>query len=949
MILNGVTSGASARVSDVRLITDRLGTLIGSFRVPDVSDLKNPVFETGRSTFKLTNDETNSPVEGLATTAGQEIFYSEGSIDNTQEVTLSLRNARVEVNSDFQETRQLSDTDTATILSNVRIFAPPPPPGGGDPLAQTFFVDDETGIFLTKVDVFFQTKDDNIPVIVQLRETTIGTPNLKILPYSEVELDPKDINLSTDGTVPTTIEFDAPVYVEGQKEYALILLSDSLEYRVFISRLGEVDVTTATETENEQTLVSKQPILGSLFKSQNASVWTPSQYEDLKFNLYRANFTSQGFVGFFNPQLPTSLSRIRQDGVTIRSRNLSVGIGTTVQDANLEFGNTILQAGKSGRGTLVGYAGSATSTLTITNTGIGYTPSSGGYTFTGVALTSVTGNGLNATADIFIEGGVAVGATIAFGGKGYAVGDVLRPLIVGNNQLGRNMKLSVGEISGNNELIIDNVQGEFDTSTQLSYINNAGITTTVNSSIGGNAIPTSPIRVNNDGLHMEIFQRNHGMHTRINQVTLSDIGSDISPTTLSVAYSRTETGSISIGNSSVFGVFEGVGIGSTNPGYARIGKEVISYTGVTANTLTGIGRGVDNTQATNHASSDLVYKYELDGVSLRRINRTHSLGDVTKSNPIGLDYYNIKIDFDDIDYGTDRGSGSVLGAKFFNADTKGGGISARGTYNLPFNLIIPKINTIEPKGTDIVIQARTISETSISGGEASFVDKGYIEVTNYQKNYFEDPRMIASQINENTYLTTQPGNKSFTAGVNFFTSDNRLSPAIDLDNSSIVFITNRVNAPITDYATDPRVNTTVDDPNNFTYVSKNVLLENPASGLKVYLDAYISRYNDVRVFYALDQEDSLADETVFVPFPGYDNFDADGNMISQTDNNGSSDVNIPKYDALLPVPSVDQFREYTFTNDNLTAFKSFRLKIIGTSTNQSIVPQIRNLRAIALA
>ena len=948
MILTGGTSGASARVSNVRLITDRVGTLIGSFRVPDVSDPKNPVFETGRSTFKLTSDSSNSPVEGLATTAGEEIFYSEGSIDTTQEVTLSLRNARVEVNSEFQETRQLADTDSGSVVTDVRPIPPPPPPAGIDPLAQTFFVEDETGVFITKVDLFFSQKDENLPVIVQLRETTIGTPNLSILPYSEVEIDSKDINLSNDGTVPTTIEFDAPVYVSGQREYALVILSDSTEYRVWISRLGEADVTTL-ETEAGQKLVSKQPILGSLFKSQNASVWTPSQYEDLKFNLYRANFTGQGFVGFFNPQLPTSLSRISRDGLTIQSRNLSVGIGTTVVEPDLEFGNTILQVGKNNSGTLVGYAGSATSTLSITNAGVGYTPSSGGYTFTGVALTAVTGNGINATADIYVEGGVAVGATINTGGKGYSIGDVLRPLQVGNTQLGRNMKLSVGEISGNNELIIDNVQGEFDTSTQLSYINKAGITTTINSGIGGNAIPVAPIRVNTDGLHIEVFQRNHGMHTRINQVTLSDIASDVSPTTLSVDYSKSSTGNISIGNSTVFGQFEGVGVGTTNPGYAKIGNEVISYTGVAANTLTGISRGVDNTQATNHSSSDLVYKYELDGVSLRRINRTHSLSDVTKSNPIGLDYYNVKIDFDDTDYGTDRGSGSTLGTKFFNTDTKAGGNKAKGTYNLPFNLMIPKINTIEPKGTDVVIQARTISETSISGTEASFVDKGYIEVTNFQKNYFEDPRMIASQINENTYLSTQPGNKSLTVGVNFFTSDNRLSPAIDLDNSSVVFVTNRVNAPITDYASDPRVNTTVDDPNNFTYVSKNVLLENPATGLKVYLDAYISRYNDVRVFYALDQEDSLADETVFVPFPGYGNFDIDGNLISQTDSDGSSDINIPKYDTLIPVPRIDQFREYTFTNDNLPAFKSFRIKIIGTSTNQSIVPQIRNLRTIALA
>ena len=65
MVLIGGTSGATAVVNSVRLVTDKLGVLIGSFRVPNVSDLKNPVFETGRSTFKLTNDPTNSPIEGF--------------------------------------------------------------------------------------------------------------------------------------------------------------------------------------------------------------------------------------------------------------------------------------------------------------------------------------------------------------------------------------------------------------------------------------------------------------------------------------------------------------------------------------------------------------------------------------------------------------------------------------------------------------------------------------------------------------------------------------------------------------------------------------------------------------------------------------------------------------------------------------------------------------------
>ena len=95
MVLVGQTSGAQARVTNVRLITDRVGTLIGSFRVPDTANEANPAFETGRNMFRLSSSPTNSKIEGTVTSAAEEMFYSQGDMDNTQEVTLSLKNADV--------------------------------------------------------------------------------------------------------------------------------------------------------------------------------------------------------------------------------------------------------------------------------------------------------------------------------------------------------------------------------------------------------------------------------------------------------------------------------------------------------------------------------------------------------------------------------------------------------------------------------------------------------------------------------------------------------------------------------------------------------------------------------------------------------------------------------------------------------------------------------------
>jgi hypothetical protein len=49
-------------------------------------------------------------------------------------------------------------------------------------------------------------------------------------------------------------------------------------------------------------LIDEQPLLGSLFKSQNSETWTTDQYEDLTFELYRASFdtTAAGNINFIN-------------------------------------------------------------------------------------------------------------------------------------------------------------------------------------------------------------------------------------------------------------------------------------------------------------------------------------------------------------------------------------------------------------------------------------------------------------------------------------------------------------------------------------------------------------------------------------------------------------------------------------------------------------------------
>ena len=957
MLLVGQTSGAQATVGEVRLLTDRLGTLIGNIQIPSSADPSAPTFQTGRSKLRLTSSATNSQVPGVVTTAAEEVFYSQGDLDQSQETTLSLRNARVSRQT-VSDTRTITGSSDAQGTSGSTSFSTQTNPRltgvYTDPLAQSFAVDDETGIYATSVEVYFQAKpaDNNaLPVTVQLREMELGIPSSRILEYSEVELRPSDITTSQDSSVATRVTFESPVYLAGGKEYALVLVSNSTEYRVWISRLGESDVSTLGR-ETGQVLVSSQQLLGSLFKSQNATTWTPSQYEDMTFHLYRANFVPNGSVQFFNPPNPTDVETLTSNPVTPKAKSIRVAFSTCITDTGLTAGKIVRQLGTDATAKFVGYGGSA-SNVTVQQPGVNYVAG----TYTGVALTSITGNGINATGIVTVSSGGATAACITgtAGGSGYTVGDVLAPIAVGTGVQGSGMRFTVDTVFGNNSLSLTNVQGDFSTSAgkYIMYDSSVGVTTQLDwDTSATGVVPESPITTTDDGLHFKVFERNHGMHSSGNVVKLSDLNSNIVPSALGADYSNTATGNVTIGSTDNFAVFEGVGVAVTNPGYVKIGDEILSYTGFSGNDLTGIGRGVDNTVTASHSELDLCYKYELNGVSLRRINATHNLNEADSTTypayGITLDDYHIKVGMST--NGVDRTSSGKFPVLYFNSSTGAGGYEGKGTYNIPFEMCIPKFNTTTPTGTSLRASVRTVTGTSISGSEGSFVDKGFQEVSLFQENYFDSPRIVASKENEDQYLTTLPGNKSLTMNMTLATGDSRISPAIDLDQTSMVLVSNRVNAPVTNYATNFEVCTTGDDPNRFFYVTQNVRLGSPATSLSVQLDAYVANAGDLRVFYALNQ-DTTADQTIFVPFPGYNNTNPTrpGIILSADNNDGLSDSAVPKTDILTGSPPPNLFREYKWSVDQLPSFESFRIKIIGTSTNQATPPQLRQLRAIALA
>ena len=944
MVLIGGTSGAQATITNVRLISDISATLIGSFNVPNPNINVHPKFETGSKVFTLINNDSND--QNVATTIAEEGFTSSGTLETVQENIISVRNARIENKQEFED-RAVSRTTGTQVIStqtvsqstsqNVNIV-------WYDPLAQSFLVEDSTGVFLTRCDVFFRSKDDtDIPVTFQIRTMQGGFPTRKVLPFSEIILEPNQVSTSGDGSVATSFVFKAPVYLEGGQEYCVCIASNSTKYSVYISRIGENDLLT-------QTFISNQPTLGSLFKSQNASTWEPSQWEDLKFTLYRADFIQSGSAEFYSPELTegnNQIATLLPDSLNLNSRKIRVGLGTTVQDSGLTLGNTVLQQGSNATGNFVGSAGISTGTLSVINAGIGYTPSSGSATYSSVTLDTITGSGQGATANITISNGsvVSTGVTIASGGSGYQVGDVLGITTIGSLTIGQNARFSVGIITAVNQLILDNVQGDFVTGVgkTIQYINNSGLTTTLNSSYGGN-VTISTINVVSDGLSIVVNHKNHGMYSNTDLVSISGAISDVKPTKLTSGYTFDSTSAILVDDSSTFSTFENVGVGTTNPGYLLIGNEIISYTSTSSGSIGGqIVRG---SNPINYVTGTPVYKYELSGVSLRRINKTHNLSDVTAADSISFDSYTIKLDTSSTT-GIARSTSSGYPTLYLNQTKSAGGYNIKASQNMPFEIITPMIQNVTVTGTSLSSEIRTISASSISGNEIPFIDTGFDNITLNQVNYLDSPRMIASKVNETQYLSTLPGNKSMNLRVFLNTIDSRLSPVIDTQRVSVILTSNRVNSVITNYAEDSRVNSIFSDPTAFQYLSKEITLENPGTSIKILLSAYNNLYSDIRAFYAISENQNF--NPIFVPFPGYENLNSRGQIIDIQNNNGHSDAFVPLTSNTGFSPTDVSFAEYTFTADQLPAFRSYRIKIIMTSTSQVYVPRLKDLRVIALA
>ena len=288
------------------LTTNANGELIGEVFIPNNETLK---FKTGTRVFSL-SDSPNNNFSDITTQASTN-YIAKGLIQTKENVSISTRVPKLN-KSEVTDERIVTKTGTETTQSVSWV----------DPLAQSFLITSPGGEFITSIEIYFRSKDDNIPVTLQIREMQNGIPTPRIIPFSEVVKNASDVNIASwdsSGNLSnaTKFTFQAPVYLQNNVEYCFVLLANSNKYEVLYSIIGENRIGTSTR-------ISKQPYNGVLFKSQNASTWTPDQNADLAFKINKAQFATSGTLVFKNIPLSDRILDINPFEITASSNVVKI-------------------------------------------------------------------------------------------------------------------------------------------------------------------------------------------------------------------------------------------------------------------------------------------------------------------------------------------------------------------------------------------------------------------------------------------------------------------------------------------------------------------------------------------------------------------------------------------------------------------------------------------------
>ena len=273
--ISGFTSGVKGIVKEV---VDQNGNKLLPTLQNTVKINNDQVYTLTLSNYTSLDGSGFQPNEGLSIPSLTEF----NTLNNTTlTVTIAKDSGRIVA---LKVTDYGEGYDSATL-----VIQSPQLPGGSAATANVFISNGE--VFDTSILLEGSGYTDAPSIILRpngsiSREAVIepileiDTPAVRM----GVSVDPQD-GQTLDSTSPTRFTFDYPVYLQNNTDYTLGIETDSTDYRVWSSRLGETDISTSQ-------VITQQPLLGSVYRSQNVDAWTEDLSQDIKFVMKRAVFTT---------------------------------------------------------------------------------------------------------------------------------------------------------------------------------------------------------------------------------------------------------------------------------------------------------------------------------------------------------------------------------------------------------------------------------------------------------------------------------------------------------------------------------------------------------------------------------------------------------------------------------------------------------------------------------
>ena len=321
---DSVRDVVAAGTTVASVISDINGSLAAVFTIP------SETFYVGDRVLKISDVDDIDSIESGGTSGGTITYRAYNFSVNKQGLTLTTREPEIQVTETIT-TRTVVNRPVTTQVQN------------NDPLAQTFFIKSAMAqgadcIFASRLDLFFKRKSSTNGVTVMLREVINGYPAAEIIPFSKVHFKSTEINTSENGTTATAVFFKAPIRLDVEKEYAIVIMPDAgdPDYLAYTSKVGLEDLSTGS------------PVVmdwgdGVLFTSTNNRAWQSYQDEDLKFTLYRKEFSqSSGTVILTNEDNEfftiSSITGNFQSGEVVYTTKARTG--STTSTVSLSEGNT---------------------------------------------------------------------------------------------------------------------------------------------------------------------------------------------------------------------------------------------------------------------------------------------------------------------------------------------------------------------------------------------------------------------------------------------------------------------------------------------------------------------------------------------------------------------------------------------------------------------------------